>query len=251
VLYLEFNSLGPLLFPYYREWYADHAAWLPDDGSAPEQDPDWSLAERFASHIAWACVYGVCRPGDADAIVENTFSRLPVEAKNHAYWELWRGFVDAKRVRPELRRNLIAFWDSRVTALESAVASESRGAEVDGLCQLIGTPHLAAREVVRLGKRTTALLDGKKRATGMVWDRLSELAKKDASGTLVIVERLVNAILEQDYPYLSYESVAPPLRSAIRAGGETRERALAVVHRIGNADFTEFEELWRESQQEQ
>lgn len=247
-LYIESSNVSPVIFPYCRAWYARHASWLPTDGSAPEQDPDWSLAEPFALHVVWACINGACRPGDADSLIENTFSRVPVDARNRAYWSLWRSFTDAKRLRPELRRNLLAFWESRVTALESAPATESRAAEVDGLCQLIGTPHLAVRDVIRLGQRTTALLGSKKRVTGMVWDRLEKLAEKDAKGTLVIVERLVNATLGSDYAYLTIDDVAPPLRSAIRAGGKTRETALALVNRIGNAGFTEFEVLWSEAE---
>ena len=248
-VYLESNDVVPIIFPNYRQWYARHADWLPTDGVAPVQDPDWSLGQPFALHVVWACVHGACAPGDADRLVENTFSRVPVDARRHAYWALWRGFTDARRVRVNVRRNFVAFWANRLDALERMPRTADRDEEVDGMCQLIGTPHIPVRDSIRLGQRTTALLGGKQRVSGMLWDRLESLARRNARGTFVILERMLNAVLASDYPYVSFDDAAPALRLAIAAGGDTRERALAMVNRLGAAGFTEFGSLWDEAQE--
>jgi hypothetical protein len=92
------------------------------------------------------------------------------------------------------------------------------------------------------------MLGRKHRVTNLAWERLGKLAAKDPAGTFVIAEQLVDRILKGPFPYLAFDDVAPSLLAAIAAGGELRDRALALVHRLGDAGFEEFGVLWRETQ---
>lgn len=251
-VYLQSSYLRDPAFTLLRHWYARHAARLPRNGSAPVEDPNWDWAEALAIHVIVACIRGLCRPGDSDALVENTFDRIPVKDRIHAYWAVWRDWSPAKTSPPaKLVRNVIAFWTYRIERLETAPPGLERDEEVEGLFHLIATPYLPSRDVIPLAKRTTALLRRKQRVTHFAWERLGQLAAEDPAGTFAVVEALIDRMLESDYHYLSFDDAAPPIRSAIRVGGELCDRALALLARIGNEGFDEFGALWREAQREQ
>lgn len=246
-VYLGSAQFSAPVFKVLRPWYARHAAFLPSDASDPPQDPGSELAQDFALHVVSACVTGACSPGDSDALVETTFSRLPVDARTHAYWAVFRGWSDSKRVSRKSSRNVITFWESRLHVLEQSAPSDARDQEVEGLCWFIATPHLPLTDVIRLGTQTTRMLGSKYRVTNLAWEQLGKLAVQDAKGTFAIVEQLVDRVLKGDFPYLSFDDVAPSIRRAILAGGKTRDRALALIHRIGDAGFEEFGVLWQEA----
>jgi hypothetical protein len=247
-VYVETTFLRREIFRVLRPWYARHASFLPIGGIDPIQDPDSALSESFAVHVIVACAQGACAPGDSDMLVETTFDRVPVKARAHAYWAILRSWSDAKRVSPTLSRNVLRFWESRLKGLALIASNNARDEELDGLCWFIATPHLPVKDVIRLGQQTVSMIGRKRRITNVAWDRLSRLASQDPAGTFVIVEQLVDRVLRDDSPYLSFADAAPSLRLAMKVGGDLNERALALISRIGEAGFDEFEELWKESQ---
>lgn len=252
-LYIEAADLHPLIFPTLRPWYADHAAALPLNDEPPVWDPDRSHAEHFTLHVTWATLRGLVKPGDNDRLLENTFARVPVSARRHAYWSIWRAFANEKKkgaIHPDVLRNVVPFWEHRLDVLERTSPGELRDDEVGGLCQLIGVRHVAPDDLIRLGQRTSALVRRKQRVTGMAWERLGTLARHDPGGTFVIVERLVDAQLSSENAYVAFDDVAPALRAATKAGGATRDRALSLINRIAEKmQSDEFGELWREAQE--
>jgi hypothetical protein len=249
-VYVDTTNVSPKIFELLRVWYARHAAFLPIDASGPVQDPDSQLAEDFAVHVIVACVTGACAYGDGDALVENTFARVPVKARNHAYWTVFRWWSDRKTAPKTASANIVRFWENRLHSLEAVAASTSRDEELDSLCWFIATPHLESRDVIRLGQKTAKMLNRKHRVSTIAWNQLTKLSKHDAAGTFVIIQEFVDRILKGDFPYLAFDDVAPSLRTAISKGGELREQALALLHRIGDAGFVEFGVLWKEVQSE-
>jgi hypothetical protein len=248
-MYLTNTHLVTPTFSVVRPWYAGVAATLPANGAVSPQDLEGALAHALAEHVITAAIRGLCVPGDADQLLQNTFNRVPLAARTHAYWLVYRWWSDsAADDVATLSIHVIAFWEWRLGELEVLAPSEQRDEEADGLGLLIAAPHLPAADVIRLGQRTVALLRTKHRTGSLAWERLGELAQIDPSGTFEIVSKLVELALAGSYAYLPFDEVAPSLRSAIGAGGPLRYRALALIDRLGVADLGEYRQLWVESQ---
>jgi hypothetical protein len=74
------------------------------------------------------------------------------------------------------------------------------------------------------------------------------MADHDPDQTLSIVEKIVSVALQGEFAYLPFDDVAPPLRSALRAGGETRARARKLINTLGENEMDDFAALWSEGQ---
>lgn len=242
--YIERHQLNGEVFRLLRTWYAYHAAALPGGGRPVPADPDDEVSQAFVLHVGWATLFGRCKPGDSDQLVERTFERSPVKAKTHLYWSIWRNFEDDDDSPEKLIPGVVAFWDYRLGSLEATKPSDDRDDEVDGLCQLIAIRQLPAADAIRLGARTATLLRAKQRVTTTIWERLEDLVKHDAAGAFPIAERLIGVTLEGKFTYLPFDEVSPILRAALAAGGEARERARVLLHRIGSKGLTEYGVLW-------
>jgi hypothetical protein len=250
-MYLSNSRIMSSTFTTLRAFYAEAAAALPEDGTPLAQDKEWLIAKALSGHVVTAAVNGFCAPGDSDHVLENTFSRVPVDDRTHAYWMVYRGWSDSKAQAVEpLSPHVIAFWESRLSALESAKKTEQIDEEADGLCWFIATPHLPTDEVIRLGQRTAKLIGKKNRTTSLTWKRLTELVEMDPVGAFPIAARFIELGLASDYVYLPFDDVAPSLRVAIRAGGALRKSARLLVDKLGAADLYEYRELWTSEEDE-
>jgi hypothetical protein len=245
--YVRRDRLLDVVFQIIRPWYAATASALSTNGGGlPEDDRD-ETTEAFTIHVITGVVRGLCNAGDADALVENTFRFARMDKRTHAYWAVYRGWSDsAAEPHPPLARNIIRFWSWRLEELEGSDRSEAREEEADGLCWFIATPHLPATDVVSLGLRTVRLLGSKHNTVESAWDRLSALAGADPAGVFEIAAHVIELHLADDHVYLPYEDVAPSLRHAIRSGGSLRDRAISLLHRLGERGHPEYADLWRE-----
>lgn len=206
-----------------------------------------SLAEGLAVHVIVGVMRDLCRVGDEDALVEKTFSGVPVKDRSHAYWAVFKSFSDAGEPVPsEIPQRILAFWEWRVSELEHAQDAPARTEEADGLTWLLITPHLPAADAIRLGLRTLRLTTSEQHTRHSAWGRLGELAEFDAAGTFDLVELLIEQELVANHAFLPHEEVAPPLRAALRCNDPSvRARAERLVHRLGECGHIEFGSLLR------
>ncbi|MFN0111477.1 MAG: hypothetical protein ACKVZH_21645 [Blastocatellia bacterium] len=231
-----------------RKWYVRAAEVAESSVEAENQktrNSEWSLTKGLAIHIIVGIIRGLCNVGDEDALVEKTFSNVPVKDRSHAYWEVFRGWSDSKEAVPmEYAQRIVRFWEWRLTELESAPDTPERADEADGLTWFLKTPYIAAKDAIRLGLRTLRLNSGKQRNRVTTWERLSELAKVDAAGTFDLVENLIEQELLADYAFLPYEDVAPLLKAAFScADSRVIARTARLINKLGERGYLEFGKL--------
>ena len=124
--------------------------------------------------------------------------------------------------------------------MENDASSERAQEEAAEMEWLIQTPHMPLNEVIPLARRTIALASRRGRVRPM-WERVGEFSQVDPMAALEMASDLINARLQGDYPDFPMHLVGPVLQRALVVADEaTRERARWLVHRLGEAGFTEF-----------
>jgi len=211
-------------------------------GNQRREGPDSSLIEGLAVHVMAGVMHGLCGVGEQDALIEKTFTGVPVKHRSDAYWAVFRTLSDAEEpLRSQIAQRVVAFWEWWLSDLERAHDTPARAEEADGLTWLLIAPHLPAADAIRLGLRTLRLTRGERDTRHSAWQRLAELAEFDAAGTFDLVEVLVEQELSGSYAYLPYAEVGPPLRAALQCGNASVcQRAERLVHRLGECGHLDF-----------
>lgn len=236
-----------------RRWYVHAARAMPAtagpaDGSADarEEQRDLSVSRALALHLVTAVLRGLAAVGDDDALVETTFTRVPVADRAHTYWAIYRELSDSDEAPPtELIERVTRFWEWRLSELEALTDSPARGEEADGLVWLLKTPHLPAADAVHMGLRSLKISVPNQRTSADAWNRLATLAASLPAATFDLVEMIVHGELAKPYTYLPFEEVAPVLRLALASGDQdVIQRATRLINRLGEkAGLHEYRHL--------
>ena len=236
-----------------RRWYVHAARALPatagpadDSADAREEQRDLSVSRALALHLVTAVLRGLAAVGDDDALVETTFTRVPVADRAHTYWAIYRDLSDSDEAPPtELIERVTRFWEWRLSELEALTDSPARGEEADGLVWLLKTPHLPAADAVHMGLRSLKLSVPNQRTSADAWNRLATLAASLPAATFDLVEMIVHGELAKPYTYLPFEEVAPVLRLALASGDQdVIQRATRLINRLGEkAGLHEYRHL--------
>lgn len=247
--YLTRSKLYDTTFQQLRPWYALAAASARVTERNPDVDSEWTVEGGLAVHVQVAFMRGIAALGDADTLVENTFSNVAVEHRGYAYHHLFRGWNDSKTTLPaELVNRLEVFWEWRLSELESHPDSPESLAEAKELMWFFLTLAVPAPVAIRLGKRTIALERAVRRTGTSAWSRLAGLAEVDPVGTFDILEALVIRELGGDFPYLPFDELAGPIAAALTSANDaTRRRAERLVHSLGERGHVKFGTLLRSS----
>lgn len=242
--YLTRSRFYENVFRDLRPWYVV-AADAGTTGEVDQQDRDWSPPRHLAMHVLTAVLWGLAEVGDPDGLVGRTFSNVTVADRSHAYWAVFRGWSDSdSKIDAELTTRLVRFWEWRLDQLEALDDEKERSEEAAGLKWLLAAPHVPAADALRLGRRTLDLIGDKLKDRGStLWERLAELSESDAGGAYEIAERLIQRALTQDYPYLPFERVAPTLRRALKSDASIKDRAIRLIHTLGERGLFEYGKL--------
>ena len=245
--YLTRSKLYDTTFQQLRPWYALAATSAKVTEHNPDVDSEWTVEGGLAVHVQIAFMRGIAALGDADMLVENTFSNIAVEHRGYAYHHLFRGWNDSKTTLPaELVNRLEMFWEWRLSELESHPDSPESLAEAKELMWFFLTLAVPAPVAIRLGKRTLALERAVRRTGTSAWSRLAGLAEVDPAGTFDVIEALVIRELGGDFPYLPFDELAGPIAAALTSGNEaTRRRAERLIHGLGERGHVKFGALLR------
>ncbi len=227
-----------------RHWYSVAAQAAAARGSDEREDA-WSLTKGLGVHVLTAVLRGLCNVGDPDAVVETTFSSIPLKERTHAYWVIFRRWSDAETsVSPESVSHLVTFWEWRVGELEGGPSVTGREEEADGLAWFLATPFVPIADAIRLGYRSAALASGERRTRVVAWERIGKIAEEEPAASFELTELLVRQALESEYVDLPFEEVAPALRAALACDhASIRRRAERLVHSLGDRGLFEFGEL--------
>lgn len=246
-VYLTRSKLYDATFQQLRPWYARAAASAKANGHDPDVDSEWTVEGGLALHVQIAYMRSLADLGDADALVENTFSNVAVDHRGYAYHHLFRGWNDSKVPIPDqMVGRLEAFWEWRLSQLERNPESLESIAEAKELMWFFLTLAVPPQVAIRLGKRTIALEKTTRRTGGSAWSRLAGLAQADPVGTFDLTEALVLREFGVDFPYLPYDELADPLRAVLKSDDEaTRKRAERLINRLGEKGYVKFRELVR------
>lgn len=242
--YIVRSRLYDSVFQALRPWYKKAADVAGTDADWKATDKErWSPSQSLAVHVLVAFLRGTATLGDPDRLIETTFSNVPAEDRSHAYRSIFRGLSNAKEApSPEYLNRLVSFWEWRLAELVRVDPGEAME-EAKGLGWFFRTPHIPNEAAVRLGLRTAELARGDLQPHAD-WERLCELAQADVDTAFQIAELVVLAQLRAKYTYIPMKEVKPFLRQALRSGlPETRERVLALIHRLGEHGFADFGDL--------
>ena len=191
-----------------------------------------------------AVVRGVASVGDPDSLVETAVDRVPVDDLGHAYWTFFRGWTDAKKqgqIIPEsMVRKLVAFWTWRLECLE-AQRQEDRIEEANHLLWFLRTPFIPTDDVIRLGKKTLALVRSPSRHIHLLWEQIAELSAHDPDEAFAMCALGVEIELASDYAHFDLSELAPVFSNAfVRGTADTGAAALYLLNKLGDAGFPEF-----------
>ena len=242
--YLARGGFFDSVFARLRPWYVSAADGTAEAGDSLAGERRWAPSRGLADHVLIALVRGLARLGDADSLVEKTYSSVTSGPKAEVYWALhadWRD--DRASVPSEFVPRLVSFWEWRLTELERALgASEAEvQAEAVGLLPLASLPQLAPSDAIRLGIRTVRLLPAPEDRSSAPWESLGRLAAADAVGAFELVEPLVARALATRFPYLPFDELAPSLRAALACPDEAvRRRATRLINILGERGFVEY-----------
>lgn len=125
--------------------------------------------------------------------------------------------------------------------------SAERNVEAEGLLWLLRSPQLDPVTVVALGLETLKLGPFSDRLASGAWERASILMASIPVQAFELFEQLLELQLQADYAYVPFDLVAPGLRTALSIeDAAVRERAQALIHRLGEQGHREFGQLLRE-----
>jgi len=242
--YITSSQFFGSVFRDLRRWYALAAEAARDTPANNNSREDWSLTQGLAQHVLVATLHGLCHVGDADTLVETTFSSVSVKERAHAYWSVFRSWSDAPEpVSAAMAARLVTFWEWRIAMLKKT-AEADRAEEVEGLAWFIATPFLPAEDVIRLGCQTLRLIRGAKRVPTFSWERMKAIAEESPGHSFELTELLVEQALKGDYVYLPFDEAEAPLRSALQCGDVTiQTRATRLIHRLGDRGLFEYQTL--------
>lgn len=238
--YLELREVSDELFRDLRPWYREFLASVePVDNEQFQRAGNAETLEAAARHVVRAVIRGSLPP--SDSLAEALFTRAPVAVVGRAYWSLFREWTDAAQpVSREIQQGLLRLWERRLNILESDAAAERARDEAAEMDWLVRIPHIPLDEVIPLARRTIALASRRGRVRPM-WERVGEFSQVDPAAALEMTSDLVDARLQGDYPDFPMHIVGPILQRGLASADEgSRERARWLVHRLGEAGFTEF-----------
>lgn len=238
--YLQTREVSDELLRDLRPWYHEFLTSVERrDIVQVQRAGDAEPLEAVARHVVEGIIRGVLPPGDS--LAEALFTQLPAGVVGRAYWSLFRGWTDAAHpVARELQQGLLRLWAWRLDVLENVATAERAREEAAEMEWLVRIPHIPLDEVIPLARRTIALASRRGRVRPM-WERVGEFSHVDPAAGLEMASDLVNARLQGDYPDFPMHIVGPILqRGLASADEECRERARWLVHRLGEAGFTEF-----------
>jgi hypothetical protein len=245
--YLIRSRIYDPVFCLLRPWYKQAAeAAGTEVGWTSLEDEQRSLTEPLSLHVLIAFLRGLAALEDPDRLVETTFSNVPASDRGRAYWNIFRGWSDAKSPpSQEQIVRLIQFWEWRLSELEAAGEAEFVVQEVQGLSWFLSTPFIPDHEVVRLGCRTARLSNGKVELH-IDWLRLQELLTSDVDTAFEIAELALSFQLRAKYPYVPVDEVKPLLQMVLDSGrAGTQERARSLIHLLGERGYLQFGDLVR------
>lgn len=230
-----------------RRYYAAAASAGPRLSLA-DKSRTWEPEPHLVSHVLVAVVRNKARLGEPDALVENTFSKALAEDASHTYWEIFRGWSNAKEegksVPSDFVGRLVAFWEWRLSQLESAPVTKRTSEEAAGLLWFCRTPFLQVEDIIRLGTRTLALLREAGPTLHSLWKRLAELALVDPDGAFVMLDKAISLELTAQWAHFPMKELEAVFRTLFDSGSqETRDGALALLDRLGDAGYHEFGKL--------
>jgi hypothetical protein len=238
--YLQSRDVSDELFSDLRPWYREFLASVePTDSAELQRAGNAEPLEAAARHVVGAVIRGILPPGDS--LADALFTRAPVAVVGRAYWSLFREWTDAAQpVAGELQQGLLRLWSWRLDLLERDARSERAREEAAEMEWLVRIPHIPVDEVIPLARRTIALASRRGRVRPM-WERVEEFSQVDPAAALEMASDLIDARLQGDYPDFPIHIVGPILQRGLASADETsRERARWLVHRLGEAGFTEF-----------
>lgn len=245
--YVTRARLYDSVFRVLRPWYVEAAKAAEAVGRSAEPEDHWSLTRHLAEHVTVAAIRGQATLEDADQLLELVFKNVPASELAQVYWEIFHGWSDAKESPPLLFiERLLRFWEWRLAELAKEPDSPATMKEAKGLGWFIRTPYLPDTEVIGLGLETARLARGDLQLH-TDWERFRLLSTVDVDQTFEIIELALQAQLREPLPYIAVEEVMPLLRLVLARGKrETKDRAEALVHRLGESGFRQFRELLSE-----
>jgi hypothetical protein len=242
--YITSSQFFGSVFRDLRRWYAVAAEAARDTSANNNASDDWSLTQGLAQHVLVATLHGLCQLGDADALIETTFSTVPVKERAHAYWSVFRSWSDSPEPVPAaIAARLVTFWEWRIAGLEKTPELD-REEEAEGLTWFIATPFVPVADAIRLGCQTVRLIRGAKRLPTFSWERMKTIAEEAPASSFELTELLVEQALKGDYVYLPFGEAEPAFRAALGCGdARVRSRAQRLINRIGDRGLFEYQTL--------
>lgn len=240
--YVTRASMFSDVFKDLRAWYVKAAIDAPILVQHAGKRDQWSITKHMAVHVFGAYMRGLIDIGDDDDLMTTVFANLPPQERAHISWQVFRNWTDSRQpISKRAVERLIRFWRWRLERLEELPNSEAKQQDVAGLTWLICTPSLPDQEILDLGYRTLEMSSGDAAAHGTIWERLTTLADVDIDGAFNMAELVVRWALQRPHPHITLGQTEGLLSRAIKARNpETRERAVMLIHRLGDQGFVEF-----------
>jgi hypothetical protein len=249
--YLTAGRLYHEAFGTLRPWFGQHAGavakMVATENSIEKLDRQWCVSRHYLEQAGKAHLYGYLAREEPDRALELIFEGSRAEDRAHLYWQIFRGWSDAKEApQDDYVERLLSLWQWRLDVLEAASDGEELAEESDGLGWFILTPHLPDARVLLLAARTMRLASGRGHTRRNTWPRLAQLGVLDPAAVTQMAEQLITAQLADQWPHFDFDQVAPVLRIGLAASDSgVRSRAERLVHRLGDRGWTEFGRLLR------
>jgi hypothetical protein len=235
--------------PLYDAVFADLRAWYVvavDANAQPVNEVNLgrSLARALWLHVVVAHLRGLVELGDEDHLIEAAVRRVPAPERSHAYWAVFRGWSDATTPPSQATiSRLSAFWEWRLDKLGTTEDADEVATEAKSLAWFMRVPHVPDEVRIRLGLRTLELACGEAGAP-LEWDEFGRLAHIDPERVYRMVELLLGAELKTGHAHVRGVQVKSVLETLLtRLGPAPRQRAVRLIHRLGEHGLVDFGEL--------
>lgn len=230
-------------------WYRLHASQVRTlqewEATTGNQRDDQRLSRHFVEHAGMALLRGLIT---FDSEEDEDFRQVLVQSagddRAHFAWLVMRALDDVDGPLQEgFTDRLIRYWAWRLDAIGSRQDPED-AKELDALGWFIRIEQLAPGATIDLALQTIEGASTTLEVRGHVWQALPRFVLLDPVKAVRMVEALVAATLAGEYAYVDFSEVAPVLTSILASGDtEARVRAIGVVHRLGEAGWSEFRQL--------
>ena len=229
-----------------RSAYAEAVTQLGAVVDPADGDRD-TPAGDLAGHIVWLYLRGVLRLGE-DGLIEGIFQGVTSSVLGRIYWGIYRSLTDLEGdAHPAIIPNLITLWEWRVSEVRAS------SDDVRAVDEAVGLGWLFQVELLDPAVALPLLRDTLERSRGDLvypaWERLALIQSHDLEASMRIAELLVGAILQRDHPRID-EKLVPAVLKALLSGDATRERAVQLVHDLGEAGFDSLDQLFKEPDQD-